>query len=145
MGRRGDVMVEPSREIAAAAEPAVRVTLGIANLRQGGHTWHDFQISTTYVAETDRLHAWLVRQGPIELGGETYKGQPEVVLRGIFSKLLPRERKIDLVPQFIADSSAMSDLAVNQCVVEDGWIGLAIGPARTSMQSPGLPPSVMVR
>lgn len=33
MGRRGDVMVEPSREIAAAAEPAVRVTLGIGILK----------------------------------------------------------------------------------------------------------------
>jgi hypothetical protein len=110
----------------------VQVTLVIDELNQGSHHWHDFQITATYNPQLDRLHARLVRQGAIELGGETYKGQPELALRGIFAKVLPRERPLDLIPPFVSNNPEFADLSVTQCVVEDGWIGLAIGPTRNS-------------
>ncbi|HEY2881218.1 MAG TPA: hypothetical protein VGJ15_02265 [Pirellulales bacterium] len=110
----------------------VRVTLVIDELTQGTRHWHDFQITATYDPQLDHLHARLVRQGAIELGGETYKGQPELALRGIFAKVLPREKPLDLIPPFVTENAELADLGVTQCTVEDGWIGLAIGPMRNS-------------
>jgi hypothetical protein len=109
----------------------IRVTLAIASFGDGSQQWHDFMITATYVPEIDHLHARLVRQGPIELGGEAYKGQPEVKLRAIFAKVLPRDRKLDLVPDLVAENPQLADLCLTQCVIDDGWIGIALGPDRT--------------
>jgi hypothetical protein len=109
----------------------IRVTLAIAAFNDGSQEWRDFDISATYVPEIEHLHARLVRQGPIELGGDAYKGQPEVKLRAIFAKVLPRDRKLDLVPSLVADNPHLADLILTQCVVDDGWIGIALGPDRT--------------
>jgi hypothetical protein len=109
----------------------IRVTLAIAAFSDGSQEWRDFDISATYVPEIEHLHARLVRQGPIELGGEAYKGQPEVKLRAIFAKVLPRDRKLDLVPALVAENPHLADLCLTQCVIDDGWIGIALGPDHT--------------
>jgi hypothetical protein len=109
----------------------IRVTLAIAAFSDGSQEWRNFDISATYVPEIEHLHARLVRQGPIELGGEAYKGQPEVKLRAIFAKVLPRDRKLDLVPALVAENPHLVDLCLTQCVIDDGWIGIALGPDRT--------------
>ncbi len=113
----------------------VHVTLAVAELRQGQKRWHDFVVNATYAPMVDQLHLRLVRQGAIEIGGDTYKGQPEVVLRGIFSKVLVRERVVELVPNMIAEHPRLADLCITQCVIEDGWVGVAIGPDRALVHS----------
>ena len=94
-----------------------------------------FSCPRTHVPVVDQLHLQLVRQGSIELGGETYKGQPEVALRGIFSKVLARDRMINLVPDIIAEHPKLEDLCITQCAIEDGWVGVAIGPDRALVHS----------
>lgn len=108
----------------------VHLILSVAELKQGSRRWSDFTITAHYKPETDRLHAYLVRDGAIELGGENYKGRPEVALRGIFSKILSRERKIDLTPAFLVDHPGLADLCVTQFVIDDSWVGIAYGPDR---------------
>ena len=108
----------------------VHITLAIAGLRQGGRQWHDFLVHAAYAPMIDQMHLRLVRQGAIELGGDTYKGQPEVALRGIFSKVLARDRVVNLVPPMIADHPKLADMCITQCVIEDGWVGVAVGPDR---------------
>ena len=114
----------------------VQLTLAIDELRQGHKQWHDFSILATYEPEIEHLHIRLARQGAIEIGG-SYKGQTEVALRGIFSKILPKDRKLELVPSVVADSTGLADLSINQCVIEDGWIGIAVGPERTATVAKG--------
>ncbi len=71
----------------------------------------------------------LVWTGPVEFSGEA-QGQPDIALRGIFSKLFPREKSFELIPVAIADNRNLGDLRISQCVVEDGWIALSLGPQR---------------
>lgn len=60
-----------------------------------------------------------------------WRGKPEVVLRGIFSKVLSSaNRPWSLVDAKLAADPRLQDLHINQFVVEDGWIGLAYGPQR---------------
>ncbi|HZZ29963.1 MAG TPA: hypothetical protein VFE46_18350 [Pirellulales bacterium] len=120
----------------------VQLTLAVEELEQKARRWNDFAVTINYEPQIEDLHVRLVRQGAIELGGDNYKGQPEVALRGAFSKLFPRERSFELVPEMIADSPRLAGLSITQCVVEDGWIGLALGPERdesppaSAMQNP---------
>jgi len=107
----------------------VSLTLAIAELQQRGRQWNDFTMTVNYEPQIEDLHVRLVRQGPVELSGEA-KGQPDIALRGIFSKMFPRERSFELIPAVIADNRNLADMCVSQCVVEDGWIAFSLGPQR---------------
>jgi hypothetical protein len=107
---------------------AIQITITCDELRQGQNRWHDFLVSATYTPEIDKLHVRLVRLGPIQLKGAAYHGQPEIALRNIFDKILSPQQKLELVPPAIADRVQLTDLCVTQCVIEDGWIGMAMGP-----------------
>jgi hypothetical protein len=120
----------------------VSLTLGVAQLQESGRRWNDFQVTVNYEPQIEDLHVRLVRQGPIELSGEA-KGQAEIVLRGIFGKLFPRERAFELIPSAVADNRNFGDLKISQCIVEDGWIALSLGPDRDDRSA--TLPSVMVR
>jgi hypothetical protein len=70
------------------------------------------------------------RDGTVELTGERYEGRTEFGLRGILSKIFPKDRPLNLTPAEIAASPRLAGLAITQCVADDGWVGVAIGRAR---------------
>ncbi len=111
------------------------LVLHIAEIRQGKHRWHDFEVRASYKPTTDGLSACLQRDGTIELGGQ-YQGRPEVALRGIFSKVLSRERKLELIPKAVVDDPRLADLQVTQLLMDDGWIALSIGPKAAVARRP---------
>lgn len=57
-------------------------------------------------------------------------------LHGVLSKVFSEERRVPLValgestPERL--SAALTGLATNQLVIEDGWLGVAIGSPRPS-------------
>lgn len=108
----------------------IELAINIAEIRQGKHRWHDFEVRTAYRAEAHGLSAQLERDGTIELGGQ-YKGKTELALRGIFSKVFSRDRKFNLLPGFVSEDPRLANLQVTQLAVADGWIAVAIGPAST--------------
>ena len=74
----------------------------------------------------------LQREGSISLSGERLNMKAQVVLRGIFSRALPAGKPISLIPDDMLADPRLADLSVTQFVVEDGWIGMAIGPRRVA-------------
>ena len=112
----------------------LELILNIAEIRDARRRWHDFEVRASYRPIAHDLTAQLERDGTIELGGQ-YKGKPEVALRGIFSKVLSRERKLNLLPDTIGKDQRLAGLEVTQLVVEDGWIATAIGPVRTAARA----------
>jgi hypothetical protein len=113
----------------------MEVVLNIVDIHQGNRHWREFEVRAPYRPTIDGMHAAFVRDGAIELGG-LYKGKPEVALRGIFSKVLSRERKLELVPERVVKDSRLAGLQVTQLAVEDGWIAVAIGPQRAVAKKP---------
>jgi len=113
------------------ANGRMELVLQIAGLRQGRRHWHDFDVRAIYRPDPQRLSAAFEREGVIELGGQ-YQGKPEVALRGIFSKVLSKQRKLNLLPASLAEDTRLAGLEVTQLDVEEGWIALAIGPSRAA-------------
>jgi hypothetical protein len=105
----------------------LQLVLNITEIRQGKHVWHDFEVRANYRPVPQGLACELQREGTIELGGQ-YQGHTELTLRGIFSKVLSRERKIKLLPESVCEDPRLRGLEVTQFVIEDGWIAVAIGP-----------------
>ena len=106
----------------------VRLTIRLKELSHGNRKWTNFLIRAYYAPDSDQLDANLVRDGVIELGGERLRFGDQVALRGIFSRVLSRNRKLELVNKQIAQSPELRDQQVTQFVIHDGWLGVALGP-----------------
>ena len=108
---------------------ALTLTVAVRQITKGSrYKWSNLRISADYGIVTDGAKAYLTRQNSIRLEGKKLRTRDQIALRGVFSKLLSRGTQLPLVPQKISDNPRLSDLAVNQHQIEDGWIGLAIGP-----------------
>ena len=111
-------------------EDRVELTISLAELSQGKRHWRNFSAQAYFRPEVDGLQVRLVRDTAIYLGGETLRGKPQVVLRGIFSKLMPRDRVWELLPSQWQSDPRLRGLELTQFTVVDGWVGLAVGPPR---------------
>jgi hypothetical protein len=72
-----------------------------------------------------------VRDGTVQLWGERFGAQPQIALRGIFSRAFSQDRELNLIDAKTARDPRLAGLEVTQCVVTDGWLGVSIGPRRT--------------
>jgi hypothetical protein len=120
-----------------AAEDAVQfhiengkldVTLGLACLEVDGKTIRNFAVHTFYVPVVHGLAAELVRDGSLGIEGRLRSSQ-RAVLHNVFNNVLPPERRIPIVQLDDPHDPRLAGLMITQLVLEDGWVGLAIGPA----------------
>jgi hypothetical protein len=123
-------------EIEFAAHDSVRldcvdgrvcVTVRLAELSQGKRVWRDFAVRAYYKPDSVQLHANLVRDGAIELPEGKLTFGDQIALRGVFSKVLSKNRPFNLINNKIASAPTLRDLKVTQFVVDDGWMAIAIG------------------
>lgn len=105
----------------------VRVTIRLAELSQGRRVWKDFAIRAYYKPDAVQMHANLVRDGAIEIPEGKLSFGDQIALRGVFSKVLSKNRPFNLINNKLASAPSLKDLKVTQFVVDDGWIAIAIG------------------
>jgi hypothetical protein len=146
LNRPPESMPEPQHEdveITFAPQDAVRVrcadgkievTLSIARLSTGSRDWHNFAMRVYYRPGSTGLSGELVREGSIYLSGDGLSTRSQIALRAVAAKLFPRNRSIPLVPERIAQHPRLKDCGITQFEIQDGWIGVAVGPRRESSQ-----------
>ena len=106
----------------------VILTLSIARLRKSPRVWKDFQIRAFYRPEVNGRSAELVRDGVIHLIGDRLNLGSQIALRGIFAHALSKDNPWNLVPEPIVSEPKLRDAAITQFVIDDGWIGVSLGP-----------------
>ena len=92
------------------------------------YKWSNLRIKAEYGIESEGNRAYLVRQNSIRLEGKKLRTRDQFALRGVFSKMLSRGNQIPMVPKKVTENPRMSDLVVTQKQIQDGWIGMALGP-----------------
>lgn len=102
----------------------VMLTIQIAELKNGRSKWKDFSVRAFYGPDSDQLNANLVREGEVQIIGDFVK----LPLRVIFSKVLSKTRGFNLINRSLSENPRLNDCHVNQFVINDGWIGVGIGP-----------------
>ncbi len=105
------------------------LTVSIAELSSEKNQFRDFAAHIRYKADPNDLKAGLSRDGVIELLGDHLNVRTQVALRGVLAKLFPKERPLPLLPDAWLNDPRVKDLNITQFTADDGWIGLAIGPA----------------
>ena len=119
------------------ADGRVTVTMRIAELRADSRNkWRNFIVRAYYVPDSTQLHANLVRDGIIELAGRRITSRDRIALSGIFNKVLSRSQPFNLVNEQLAESPNLQDLTVTQFVINEGWIGVALGKQRGATLTP---------
>jgi len=117
-------------------EGRIKLTLAFGQLSAETQSWRNFAANIYFRPEVDRLKVHLVRDGVIQLSGKRLNTKGQVVVRGIFNRVFPKDRAFDLVDDKWSNDARLSDLRFSQFLVQDGWIGIAIGPeAKTPRQN----------
>jgi hypothetical protein len=120
-----------------AAEDAVQchindgrldVTLVLKCLELDGRAIRNFAVHAFYVPVVSGLDAELVRDGSLGIEGRLGSSQ-RATLHNVFNSVLPPERRIPIVRLDDPSDPRLAGLMITQLVLEDGWVGLAIGPA----------------
>ncbi len=123
----------------------LELVLSVAELAHRRDKIKNFQIHVHFRPQVSGLNVKLVRDGTLQFSGRRLKTGPRVVLHSIMGKLLVKGQEINLVNAKLMLDPRFAGLMVTQLVIEDGWIGLALGPAsprRTAWRTPT--PEVLV-
>lgn len=115
------------------------LTLAIVEFFRDPHVWYDFKVRAFYRPEIDGQSARLVRDGVVHVIGQL-DFRSQIGVRGVFGKTFSRDKPLDLTPERLSSDPRMADLAINQFVIGDGWISVALGPKQRSV-----PPEVARR
>jgi hypothetical protein len=110
----------------------VAVTINIAELKNHRRkTWRNFTVRAYYTPDASQQDANLVRDGYIQLAGRRLGTMDQIALRGIFTKVLSRNRTFNLINNELIQNPRMCDVHVTHFVVRDGWISVALGADAT--------------
>ncbi len=115
------------------ANGQVAVILAIAKLRKSPHQWEDFQVRAVYRPRVQGRTAELVREELIQLSGDL-SVRSQLALRTVFNKTFSKQRPWKLTPEAFETDPRFAKLAITQLVIDDGWLGLALGPQRHGQQ-----------
>lgn len=110
----------------------IELALTLDELRAEGTTYRDFTVKVCYAPDHEGRTGDLVRDGVVQLIGKRVTTKGQIALRGIFSKTFPREKRFSLLPKRFTEDSQLSDVGVTQVVLNDGWLGIALGPTRVA-------------
>ena len=117
----------------------VILTLSIREISKEPRQWNDFTVRVFYRPQVNGRSAELVRDGVVHLIGSRLNNNAQIALRGIFSQVFPKNETVKLTPDRLLVDPKLQDLAITQFVIDDGWIGFAVGPKQYAVQTTQLP------
>ena len=121
---------------ARALEGRVELTLSLAELRAEGSRYRNFVVRVYYRPDDASTSGELARDGVVQLIGQGLGPKAQIALRGVFSKTFPKDRRFRLLPARFAKEDQLSDVGITQMVIQDGWLGMGIGPVPRQASKP---------
>lgn len=112
----------------------VTVTLAIDKLSKGRRHWRDFRVRAFYEPTVEGSTVRLAREEVIHLIGDRLGLRGQIALRGIFSKTFSKDDPLVFSPTPLKENPDTADIAVTQLVIDDGWLGAALGPRQTAQR-----------
>jgi hypothetical protein len=110
------------------ASGQVQLTLAVVQFVQDRKSVRNFYVHAFYKPEINGMRVELVRDGVLGIEGRLGSGN-RARLHNVFNQVFPEDHRLPLVQLDPEDEGRFAGLAITQLVLEDGWLGLAIGPA----------------
>jgi hypothetical protein len=105
----------------------LELTVALAAFEQNGRQTGPIVIHSYYTPVVEGLNAELVRDGPLGIEGRISAGD-RAVLHNVFKEVLSEERRLPILRLDNPKDMRLAGLMITQLVVEDGWLGMAVGP-----------------
>ena len=131
-----ETLVEADTVFDFAEQDAVRFRIAdqqlelVLSMREVNHERNpvrNFRVHAFYAPVLNGLEAEFVRVGALGIEGRIGTGE-RARMHAVFNKVLTEERKLPIVRLNDPQDQRLAGLMITQLVLEDGWIGLAIGP-----------------
>lgn len=116
----------------------LELVLNIREVSHGRDKIRNFSVHAHFRPVLEGLDVRLVRTGTLQFEGRNLRTGPRVALHSVFGKLLRKDQVLPLLKKDLASDPRLQGMMVTQLVIDDGWIGLALGPeqeGRTAWQS----------
>jgi hypothetical protein len=110
------------------ADERLELILSMREVIQEGESVRNFRVHAFFVPVIEGLEAEFVRDGALGIEGRIGTGD-RARMHGVFNKVFTEERRLPIVRLADANDARLAGLMITQLVLEDGWIGVAIGPA----------------
>jgi hypothetical protein len=110
-----------------AAEGKLEIILSLAAVQLEGQVVRNFRVHANYRPVIRGLEAELVREGSLGIEGRL-RTADRARMHGVFNKVLSEDRRIPMIRLTNPDDPRFDDLMITQLVLEDGWLGMAVGP-----------------
>ena len=120
----------------------IKLTIHFAELKSGRRSWKNFSIRGYYRADVRQLEIELVRDGSIELIGERIGLRDQLALRSIFTKVLAKHTRLQILRNAIRQQAPLQSLTVTQFTIRDGWVALAFGEKMSDVARRSVRPSM---
>ena len=111
-------------------EGKLHIAWEVKELVVRGRANRDFKVHVYYTPSADGLVATFNHQSGPYLEGQIRNAQ-RMRLQTIFGKMFPNEGYLELGTEY-ADDPRLEGLMITQLIIDDGWLGLAIGPAESN-------------
>lgn len=118
-------------------EGRIHLQLRIVELENSRNWWSDFVVSTTYAPTTEQGVPAVKRDSIIDLDGD-FNTFERVGLRAIFNAVFPKNNVVPLIGKEVRDDPRLTQLTINQFVIIDGWLGIALHGNNFPRQAAGL-------
>ncbi len=112
-------------------EGRLTVVLSVAELSASPNRWENFEVRAHYRPEVADDQIQFVRDGVVQLIGPMDM-RSQIALRGVFSKTFSKSRPWRISAGFLKEHPSLADLTISQLELENGWLGVAIGPRRSN-------------
>jgi hypothetical protein len=104
----------------------LEMTLAFDSVELDGEAMENVAIHANYTPVVERLNADLQRDGSLGVEGDLTASE-RARLHNVFKTVLPPEQRLQFA-RLGADDPRLEGLMITQLVLEDGWVGIAIGP-----------------
>lgn len=111
-------------------EGRLHVTIVVREMIHDRVSVRDFKVHAHFRPRIEGISATLVRDGSLEMEGRL-RHADRARLHAVFGKALAEDRTFDLVrlPSDADTAQRLAGLMITQLVIDDGWLGLSVGPA----------------
>ena len=113
------------------ADGKLELKINFDSVELDGEATSNVTVHAGYAPQVEGLSADLKRDGALGIEGRISSGE-RARLHNIFKTVFPPERKLRIANLNDENERRLDGLMITQLVLEDGWLGLAIGPESTN-------------
>ncbi len=127
---RHETVFQFAREDAVQAhihDGRLELTISLASVESDNDVMPNIVVHAYYAPAVNGLNAELVRDKTLGIEGRLSSAD-RARLHNVFNRVLPPERHLSLVQIDSQQDKRFEGLMITQLVLEDGWLGMAVGP-----------------